>query len=173
MSKISNLAVIIAVLALLGCNDRQNQNTENKNILAISIYHGGDIITMNDNKLEYAEAVVQEDGEIIFFGSKEDALKLYSDAKLVDLKGKTLMPGFIEPHLHPSLAAIMLQNEIIAPYDWKLPSVIKKGVTDPETNNAALVATKTYHMEGAELTLLANNGKEIIHFIKVDYKILG
>jgi len=34
----------------------------------------------------------------------------------------------IEPHLHPSLAAMMLQNEIIAPYDWKLPSGTKKGV---------------------------------------------
>ena len=42
------------------------------------------------------------------------------------------MPGLIEPHLHPSIAAVMLQNEIIAPYDWKLPSGVKKGVSGEE-----------------------------------------
>ena len=39
-----------------------------------------------------------------------------------------MMPGFIEPHLHPSIAAIMLPNEIIAPYDWVLPDETKIGV---------------------------------------------
>jgi predicted amidohydrolase YtcJ len=47
---------------------------------------------------------------------------------MVDLQGKTMMPGFIEPHLHPTIAAVMLPNEIIAPYDWVLPDETKKGV---------------------------------------------
>ena len=40
-----------------------------------------------------------------------------------------MMPGFIEPHVHASLAATILPNEIIAPYDWILPGETKKGVT--------------------------------------------
>ena len=67
-------------------------------------------------------------GEILYVGKKEQAIKKYKDATLYDLNGKTLIPGLIEPHLHPSLAAIMVQNEIIAPYDWILPSKVKKGV---------------------------------------------
>ena len=43
-----------------------------------------------------------------------------------------MMPGFIEPHLHPSIAAIMLPNEIIAPYDWVLPDETKRGVQGHE-----------------------------------------
>lgn len=39
------------------------------------------------------------------------------------------MPGFIEPHLHPSLATILLQNAIIAPHDWTLPYGVKKSVS--------------------------------------------
>jgi predicted amidohydrolase YtcJ len=39
-----------------------------------------------------------------------------------------MMPGFVEPHVHPSIAASILPNEIIAPYDWVLPAETKKGV---------------------------------------------
>ena len=48
-----------------------------------------------------AEAVVVDDGSIVFVGSKADALKRKGDGTVVkDLAGKTLMPGFIDPHVH-------------------------------------------------------------------------
>jgi len=42
------------------------------------------------------------------------------------------MPGFVEPQVHPSIAASILPNEIIAPYDWVLPTETKKGVIGHE-----------------------------------------
>lgn len=98
-------------------------------LAADSIYYGGDIITMAGNAVTYAQAVAIHDGEILSVGSKEQALE-YKDSEtlMVDLQGTTMMPGFIEPHLHPAIAAIMLPNEIVAPYDWVLPEETKRGV---------------------------------------------
>lgn len=96
---------------------------------ADAIYFGGDILTMNGPKPTYAEAVAIKDGKIIYVGKKAGTLKLKSKStKEFNLKGKTLMPGFVEPHVHPSIAASILPNEIIAPYDWILPKETKKGV---------------------------------------------
>ena len=68
---------------------------------ADAIYFGGDILTMASKDPSYAEALAVEDGKIAFVGSKDDALKLKGDAtKLVDLKGRTLLPGFIDTHGH-------------------------------------------------------------------------
>lgn len=65
-----------------------------------SIYFNGDILTMESSSPIYAEAIVEQNGKIVFVGSKEQAFEKYSDAKPVDLKGKTLLPGFIDPHSH-------------------------------------------------------------------------
>jgi predicted amidohydrolase YtcJ len=68
---------------------------------ADAIYFGGDILTMASKDPSYAEALAVEDGKIAFVGSKDDALKLKGDAtKLIDLKGRTLLPGFIDTHGH-------------------------------------------------------------------------
>ncbi|MDG2045788.1 MAG: amidohydrolase [Halioglobus sp.] len=98
-------------------------------IIADSIYYGGDILTMATDAPQYAQAVAVLNGEIIFVGDeKQSLLHQGEETVMVDLEGKTMMPGFIEPHLHPSIAAIMLPNEIIAPYDWVLPDETKIGV---------------------------------------------
>jgi predicted amidohydrolase YtcJ len=97
--------------------------------VANSIYFDGDILTMANDTAQYAEAVAVLNGKILFVGKKEQVLLHQSDETvMVDLEGTTMMPGFIEPHLHPSIAAIMLPNEIIAPYDWVLPDETKIGV---------------------------------------------
>ena len=126
--------IILVLFGLLSCSKNKSvskniENSETPKDVNTVIYHGGDIITMSTNKLELAESVVTNFDEIVFVGSKNDALNEFPNAKQHDLRGETLMPGFVEPHVHPSLAATMLPNEIIAPYDWVLPNGIKKGVT--------------------------------------------
>ena len=93
-----------------------------------TLYHNGIVLTMAGEEPNIAEALVEEDGRILFVGKLSEARER-SGHQAIDLGGATLMPGLIEPHLHPSLAAVMLQNEIIAPFDWKLPSGVKKGVS--------------------------------------------
>ncbi|QUM85912.1 amidohydrolase family protein [Moritella sp. 28] len=99
-------------------------------IIADSIYFGGDILTMEGVEPTYTESVATKDKKIIFVGSKIEAMKFSGDnTKLINISGKTMLPGFIDPHVHPSIAAVILPNEIIAPYDWVLPNVVKKGVS--------------------------------------------
>ena len=107
-----------------------------------TVYYNGDIVTMEGKKPNYAQAVVTNNGKIIYVGKKSKAMKIAGPGhKMVDLQGKTMMPGFIEPHVHPFIAAVILPNEIIAPYDWILPTETKKGVANHDEYIAALTAT--------------------------------
>lgn len=64
-----------------------------------TLYFNGDIITLEDDL--YSESILVRDGKIFKIGKKEDLLKLTNkDTKLIDLKGKTLMPSFIDCHSH-------------------------------------------------------------------------
>jgi len=65
------------------------------------VYYGGDILTMRGTSPEYVESLAVKDGKILFVGSRTEAQKLAGqDAKLIDLGGKTLLPGFIDTHGH-------------------------------------------------------------------------
>lgn len=68
---------------------------------ADAIYFGGDIVTMDDAH-PTAEAVAVKDGKILAVGSRADIVQAHGgDAtRMVDLQGKALLPGFIDPHSH-------------------------------------------------------------------------
>src|SRR5208282_2648823 len=68
--------------------------------LAEIIYYDGNIVTLNDDQPS-AEAVAVKNGEILAVGSKDDIFKLKAEGtRLVDLAGKTLLPGFVDAHGH-------------------------------------------------------------------------
>ncbi|MCY3007863.1 MAG: amidohydrolase family protein, partial [Planctomycetota bacterium] len=65
------------------------------------VYVGGDILTMRGTSPEYVEGLAIKDGKILFAGPRLEAQRLAGpDAKIVDLGGKTLLPGFIDTHGH-------------------------------------------------------------------------
>ncbi len=86
-------------MTIISCNQSSKQNNPANS--ADAIYFGGDIITMEGDSATYAEAVAVKDGKITFVGSKADAEKLHGDSTVMnDLKGKTLVPGFVDGHVH-------------------------------------------------------------------------
>ena len=69
------------------------------------LLYNGNIITM-DEKLPSASAVLTEKGRIRFVGSDAEAKKLAAPGTVsIDLKGKTLIPGFNDNHTHAVMAA--------------------------------------------------------------------
>lgn len=129
------LLFVIAIISFSSCTKPNDQLSKN----SLVIYYGGDIITMEGDKETYAEAIVQKDGIIVFVGSKTEALTQFKGAKKHDLKGQTMMPGFIEPHAHPvSIGGFILANDIVAPHDWNMPHKIYPGVSG-KTNYLAAV----------------------------------
>ncbi len=72
----------------------------------------GKIITMNI-KNELAEAVAVKDEKIIAVGKTPEIKEMAGDGtKVIDLQGKTVTPGFIESHCHPSMAGPALIFEV-------------------------------------------------------------
>lgn len=68
--------------------------------VADAIYFGGQIVTVDDQN-PTAEALAVKGGKIVAVGKKGDVDKLKGDTtKLIDLTGKTLVPGFIDGHSH-------------------------------------------------------------------------
>ena len=64
------------------------------------IFMNGVILTMSGQCPE-PEAVLVENGNIAAVGTKEEVLRQAADgAKIIDLKGRTLMPGFFDAHGH-------------------------------------------------------------------------
>jgi predicted amidohydrolase YtcJ len=63
-------------------------------------FTNGKIYTVNE-KQPLAQAVVIEGNKIIFVGSDAEAKKIIdASTKIVDLKGKLMLPGFIDDHVH-------------------------------------------------------------------------
>ncbi len=106
------MLVLSGVTALMAADTKLPEQT---------LYYGGDIITMEGGKPHYVEAVMVLEGKVIYVGKKADAVNNYAgETEEVNLKGKTMMPGLIEPRL---LAAVFSSDRTDA-----LPSfTIKKG----------------------------------------------
>ena len=83
---------------------------------ADTVYVGGDILTMEGVTPRYARGLAVRDGRIVAVGSRAHAMKLKGpNTSLVDLKGRTLIPGFVDTHSHLSDYAASLEQAILNP----------------------------------------------------------
>ena len=69
----------------------------------LTLFTGGEVITVNGQD-EVAEAVAVRGNKIVAAGTTGEILKLRDDSsEVIPLNGRTLMPGFIDAHLHITL----------------------------------------------------------------------
>lgn len=74
---------------------------------ATTVYLGGPVITV-DPENSIAEAVAVKDNKIVAVGMEKDISELIGEnTQIVNLNGKTLMPGFYDAHSHLFLAGEM------------------------------------------------------------------
>src|SRR5262249_22203573 len=80
------------------------------------IFRGGTIVTVSESVV-IAEAVAVAGGKIIAVGSDADVMAHMGDrTEVTELDGKTLIPGFIDPHSHfISSLAMADQANVSAP----------------------------------------------------------
>ena len=80
-------------ISIIACNPPSKNPNQ-------TIYFNGDIITMEGENPQYVEALIEEGGKILFAGTLAEAEKQYDPANMIDLQGRTLLPGFIDGHAH-------------------------------------------------------------------------
>lgn len=91
----------------------------------ITVYRARRVRTMNRSN-PVAEAVAVREGRIVEVGSLATMapwLERYPHRIDDTFADAVIMPGFIDPHLHPSMAALLLPCHFITAMEWKLPHV--------------------------------------------------
>ncbi len=82
------------------------------------IFYGGSVLTM-DHRNTVVSAVAVKDGKIMVTGTDDTVMKYAGrDTRLVNLNGRSLIPGFIDSHLH---TAVLGANSIAI--DCRSPGV--------------------------------------------------
>jgi predicted amidohydrolase YtcJ len=92
---------------------------------ADAIYFGGPIVTVDDRR-PGAEAVAIRDGRIVAVGSRREVESEHKGAstKMVDLAGRTLVPGFIDAHGHMWGAGVQaMAANLLPPPDGPVQSI--------------------------------------------------
>lgn len=114
MSK--QLLLLVLSLTVLACTiniEKENiaecNNVDCKKTPADIVYHNGHIITM-DPKNESPSFVAVTGGKIVAVGRHTDALGQYvgKNTQIINLHGKTLIPGLVDGHSHFSSTATRL-----------------------------------------------------------------
>ncbi len=113
---------------------------------------GGRVLTMNPNQ-PTAEAVAVQGGSIVAVGSEPDiAVFINEDTQVIDLAGRTLLPGFVDAHVHYFASTGGTAPELVAIQD----EILSTGVTT--------VAEMTVTRQGLEaLQQLDDDGLLRIH----------
>lgn len=126
MKILSAFIIALGITSLVSCQSEQNPKSTSNAIL----YSGGDIITMEGDSPKYVEALIVNDGNISFAGDLSEAKsKAGKDHEFIDLKGNTLLPGFIDGHAHfAAFSAQAIGAKILPPPDAtakNIPALIK------------------------------------------------
>ncbi len=101
---ISALAFSIGLVS--GCaNSPEGQAIQAQ--AADTIFVDAKVYTVNEQQ-PWAQAVAVKAGKIVYVGSNEGANALIGQhTQVTDLDGKMLLPGFIDTHAHPTMAAML------------------------------------------------------------------
>jgi len=137
----SRLLLLIALLAAASSAAAED---------AVRIFVARKIITMEPDPRE-AKAVAVAGGRILAVGDLEEVeASLGVRGAEIDrrFEEKVMLPGFIEPHFHPSLAATILPLDTISAMSWQKPDGATEVVRGRDAFLAALVARDASLPEG-------------------------
>jgi predicted amidohydrolase YtcJ len=115
---VKRLLVIATVLGLMVAGFAGRATA----VEAEAVYFNGKIVTL-DAAGSTAGAVAVKDGKVLKVGSADEIKKLAGPStRLVDLGGKTVVPGLIDAHCHPMEAMMMKETWVDCRYP-QTPSV--------------------------------------------------
>jgi predicted amidohydrolase YtcJ len=90
------LALLGSISQIRGAEDARHAEAERRRVDLL--FFNGNIYTVNE-KTPHAEAVAVKKDRIVFVGSNGEAKRFHA-ARIVDLGGKTMLPGLTDSHCH-------------------------------------------------------------------------
>src|SRR5579863_7954355 len=139
-----------------------------------TVFFGGTVITM-DGPNSAAEAIAISGNKIVAVGSRaEVSARAGVKAHSVDLDGRTLMPGLIDPHQHPLPGGLMLMHTLSLSFDtYKTKADVLAALRDAAAKTAAgqWIYASYYDniLHGGYLTMDELDGVSSTHPIFVYY----
>src|SRR6185295_3678888 len=86
-------------------------------------FRGARIITMRGDEVIEGGTIVVQDGRIVAVGPA-DKVAIPAGATVRDAAGKTIVPGFVDLHAHPTGP-----SELLEPLYWRVLALFSYGVT--------------------------------------------
>ena len=117
-------------------------------VAAETVVYTAKLIRTMEPALPQATAVAVEDGKVLAVGDLDSLAPLIaSRGARIDRQFEQyiMTPGLIDPHVHPTLPAVLTQFPFLAPDDWYLPTGDFPGATTPEGYKSALVNLVSAH----------------------------
>jgi len=139
-----------------------------------TVFYGGTVITMDDRN-PAAEAVAIAGGKIVAVGALDAVLaRAGAGAQRVNLAGRTLMPGLIDPHQHPLPGGLMQAHTMSVSYDLyktKAEVLDALGKKASQTPNGQWIYASYYDniLHGGYLTMAELDAVTTAHPIFVYY----
>ena len=102
------------------------------------VLRGGKVVTMKGKEIIENADVVIKDNKILAVG-KRDSVKVPDGARVIDVTGKTIVPGFVDTHYH----SMWLIPEIHPGQIWQYLTTLSYGVTttrDPQTGTTDVLS---------------------------------
>ncbi len=110
-------AVVVAATAASACSVTPKPETGTDKATADFVFRNGPIYTVAE-AAPWAQAVAVRGNTIAHVGDEAGAMALVGpDTRVIDLRGRLLMPGFVEGHIHPFLGAFLTSG-----VDLQLPT---------------------------------------------------
>ncbi len=145
-----------------------------------SLWHGGPILTMDGNRPQTVQAVVERGGRIVYAGAEAQARRIAgTDAADHDLKGATMLPGFVDAHSHFAMAMQVASGVDLGDPDAPVRDVagviaaLKAGIAARGIQPGGWVVAWNYdegklaekrHLTAAELDTLGDYKVVLVHF---------
>ncbi|WP_137224088.1 amidohydrolase family protein [Shewanella sp. MEBiC00475] len=109
------------------------------------VFSGGKVITMENDHVIENGVVIVTDNKIVSVGDANTVIP--KNAQVIDISGKTIMPGLFDAHAHGGQA----DDEIIPQQNWALYSGLSLGVTsihDPSNDTTEIFAASEQQKAG-------------------------
>ena len=147
--------------------------------VADRIWSGGTVITMNDDAMR-AEAVAEKDGRILGVGTEAEVMKLRGpDTQMMDLAGRTMLPGFVDAHGHMFIGGFQaLTANMLPPPDGEVNDIaaVQQTLRDWAEENPEVVESINliagFGYDNAQLKELRHPTREDLDAVSTEVPVL-